>query len=270
VCFQYPDRTLALDGVNLEVRAGEVHAVTGASGSGKTTLLNHVLGLLQPNEGKVSLCGTDTRRIPLPEIAKIVGGVLQNPDGQISEANVRDEIGSPLRYRQYERTGWFSKRRRYSDQYIDARIAEACDELGLALELLDQDPILLSSGLRKLVVTAETLAMDPAVLLLDEPTVGLGSSHRARLAGLLEKLREQGKAVLFADNDVDFIAENADQITVLHEGQVAFQGTVHQVFAEDHWDVLDELQIPVPRVARLARELGVEALRMDELIGKLA
>jgi hypothetical protein len=56
----------------------------------------------------------------------------------------------------------------------------------------------------------------------------------------------------------------------LHEGQVAFQGTVHQVFAEDHWDVLDELHIPVPRVARLARELGVEALRMDELIGKLA
>jgi energy-coupling factor transporter ATP-binding protein EcfA2 len=269
VTYRYPDGTQA-QGVHLEVRAGEVHAIIGGTGAGKTTFLKHIAGLLKPSEGKVLVCGEETRGKNVADLPLVVGTVLQNPNEQISERTVRDEIGFPLKQRQYERTGLFSKRQRYDDGYIRDQVARACGLVGIEPDWHDRDPILLPRPQRKLVTIAEALVVDPKVLLLDEPTIGLGATSRRQLRELVAHLREMGKTVLLVDNDVDLISEVADTLTVLDQGRVVLQGPTRTIFAVDHWEQLAGLYISPPPAAQLARRLGVHALTCDELIAKLS
>ena len=185
-----------------------------------------------------------------------VGTVLQNPDEQISEGTVRDEIRFPLKQRQYERSGWWSKRQRYDEAYIAEREQHAGELVGIAPDLLDCDPILLPRGQRKLVTMAEALVMDPQVLMLDEPTLSLGTAAYQHLRQMLMRLRDLGKAVLLADSKVDFVAEVADTVTVLDQGRVVLQGPVRTVFAKANWAQLTALSLSPPRVAPLARRLA--------------
>jgi energy-coupling factor transporter ATP-binding protein EcfA2 len=269
VTYCYPDGAQALTDVHLQVHAGEVHAVTGSSGAGKTTLAKHIAGLVKPTAGMAWVCGADTRQRRVAELAVTVGTVLQNPDEQISEGTVRDEIRFPLKQRQYERNSWWSKRQRYDEDYIAERQWQACELVGIAPDLLDCDPILLPRGQRKLVTMAAALMMDPQVLILDEPTLSLGAAACQHLRQMLTRLRDLGKAVLLADNKVDFVAEVADTVTVLEQGRVVLQGPVRTVFAEANWAQLTALALAPPRVAQLAQRLGVTALTYDELIAQL-
>jgi energy-coupling factor transporter ATP-binding protein EcfA2 len=269
VTFQYPDGTTALADVNLQLRTGEVHAVLGGSGAGKTTLAKHLTGLLRPMHGQVVVCGVKTGQRSVADLALMVGTVLQNPDDQISEATVREEVGFPLRRRQYERRGLFAKRQRYDDSHISGRVSQVCELTGLESELLEQDPILLPRGQRKLVTIAEALVVDPRVLALDEPTISLGAAARRRLIRLVAHLRELGKTVLVVENNVDFIAEVADSVTVLEKGRVVLQGPLHEVFAPANWERLSEFYIPPPRAAQLARRLGLNALTCEALVAGL-
>jgi energy-coupling factor transport system ATP-binding protein len=270
VTYCYPDGTKALDNVTIAVRAGEVHAVIGSSGSGKTTLLKHIVGLLEPTKGHVAVQGEDTREKSVANWALTVGTVLQNPDEQISERTVRDELAFPLKQRQHEKTGLFRKRQRYGDDHIETQVAHACELVGIEQDLLDRDPILLPRGHRKLVTIAEALTLDPQVLLLDEPTVGLGAASRQHIRQLIARLSEIGKTVLLAENDVDFIAEVADTVTVLDQGHVALHGPVRAVFEEENWDRLAELHLRPPHATQLARHLGMSALTCDELVSQLS
>jgi energy-coupling factor transport system ATP-binding protein len=149
-------------------------------------------------------------------------------------------------------------------------VARVCQLVGIKEALLDQDPILLPRGQRKLVTIAVALAVDPAVLLLDEPTAGLGATSRQHIRELIGQLRESGKAVLIADNDVDFIAEVADTMTVLEQGHSVLQGPVSEVFAVDNWGRLARLHFYPPQAARLARHLGMSALTCSDLIARLS
>jgi energy-coupling factor transport system ATP-binding protein len=119
VWYRYPDGTQALEDVSLVVRAGEVHALIGGSGAGKTTLLKHVVGLLKPAAGQITVRGEEVRKKRVATWALTVGTVLQNPDEQISERTVREEIAFPLKQRQYEKKGLFGKRQRYDDHHIE-------------------------------------------------------------------------------------------------------------------------------------------------------
>jgi energy-coupling factor transport system ATP-binding protein len=267
--FRYADGTTALTDVNLQLRAGEVHAVIGGSGAGKTTLAKHLTGLLRPTSGRVVVCGDETRQRSVTDLALMVGTVLQNPDEQISEATVREEIGFPLRRRQYERRGLFSTRQRYDDSHIADRVSQVCELAGFDPDLLERDPILLPRGQRKLVTIAQALVVDPRVLVFDEPTVSLGAAARRRLIRLVAHLRELGKAVLMVENNIDFIAEVADSVTVLEQGRVALQGPLHELFAPANWGRLSELYIPPPRAAQLAKRLGLNALTCEGLVAQL-
>jgi energy-coupling factor transporter ATP-binding protein EcfA2 len=203
-------------------------------------------------------------------VGRTVGTVMQNPDEQISERTVRAEIAFPLKQHQYEKKSLFGKRARYDDHHIEQQVARVCQLVGIKEALLVHDPILLPRGQRKLVTIAAALAVDPVVLLFDEPTAGLGATSRQRIRDLIGQLRESGKGVLIADNDVDFIAEVTDTMTVLEQGHAALQGPVREVFAADNWDRLARLHFYPPQAARLARHLGVSALTCGELIARLS
>jgi energy-coupling factor transport system ATP-binding protein len=199
----------------------------------------------------------------------MVGTVLQNPDEQISEATVREEIGFPLRHRQYERRGLFSTRQRYADSHISDRVSQVCELAGFDPDLLERDPILLPRGQRKLVTIAQALVVDPRVLVLDEPTISLGAAARHRLIRLVAHLRALGKAVLIVENNIDCIAEVADSVTVLEQGRMVLQGPLHEVFAPANWGRLSELYIPPPHAAQLARRFGLNALTCEALVAQL-
>jgi energy-coupling factor transport system ATP-binding protein len=270
VTFCYSDdKPKVLADFNLTIRAGEVHAIVGRNGAGKTTVIKHLAGLVKPNQGKVTVCGTDTQQESVPSLGLTVGTVLQNPDDQISERTVRDEIGFPLKQRQYDRQGWFSKQKHYDDNYIQERVLQVCELAGIT-DLLDEDPFLLPRGQRKLVTIAAALVVDPKVLLLDEPTIGLGAKARRQIQQAIANLRDRGKAVLLVSNNDDFVAEIADTVTILEQGRIALQGSVRQVFAEENWARLAELHIQPSQVAQLARRLNLKALTCAELVSQLS
>lgn len=148
-------------------------------------------------------------------------------------------------------------------------MSHVCELVGIA-DLLDEDPFLLPRGQRKLVTIAAALVVDPKVLLLDEPTIGLGAIARRKIKQALASLQEQGKAMLLVSNNVDFVAEIADTITVLEQEQIVLQGSVSEVFAEDNWDQLSELHIQPPQAAQLARHLNVKALTFDALVSQIS
>ena len=271
VTYRYGDGTAAIDGVSLAVREGEVHAIVGGNGAGKTTLAKMVIGLKKPTEGQILLGDADTHEWTAADLAWRVGTAFQNPDEQISERTVREEVSFPLQRRRYERRGLFRKEEKYGEEYIAERVAEACELVGLERDLLEEDPSLLPGGLRRLVTMAEALALDPSiVLVLDEPGVGLDARSRRRVARTIERLREMGRAVIIIEHDMDLVCEVADTATVLNAGRVALQGPVHEVFAQRNWGLLTEMYLQPPRAARLARSVGVEALSAEELCSKIA
>ena len=268
--YRYPDGTAAVDHVNIEVRAGEIHAVVGGNGAGKTTLAKMVIGLNKPTEGRILLGDANTHEWTAADLAWRVGTAFQNPDEQISERTVRQEVGFPLQRRRYEKTGWFSKRERYGEDYIAERVELACELVGLDEKYLKSDPSLLPGGLRRLVTMAEALALDPSVVLvLDEPRVGLDAESRRKVIRTIARLKELGLAVIIIEHDMDLVCEVADTATVLNGGQVTLQGPIHEVFAEKNWGLLTEMYLQPPRAARLARSIGINALSAAELHSKL-
>lgn len=261
VALEYGDGTQALCDVSLRVRLGEVHVLLGASGAGKTTVCACVSGTKRPDVGTVRVCGEDVANRRVIDLAAQVGTVLQNPDEQLSEATIEEEIGFPLRERRRRRRGSVP-----TDEQIRARVAELAERVGLERAYLPQDPLLAPRSVRRLVTIAQALALEPKVLVLDEPTVGLGHSSRQKVRALLAALREAGVAVLLVENDADFAAEVADTVSVLEQGRVIVQGTVDEVFAREQRERLTRAGVCVPHVAELADRLGVRAVRFAQLV----
>lgn len=270
--YEYADGTVAVNDANLTVSAGEVHTIVGGNGAGKSTFSKLLVGLLTPDTGSVTVAGTNTADKSTRELATDIGIALQNPDEQLSEDTVEAELRFPLEHRQYERTGFLSlsKEQRYDNAYIDDRVAEVCDLVGIDDETLEQDPMFLPRGTQRLVTIATAIAMDPDAVVLDEPMAGLDTTTRARITETIEQLQAAGKAIILVDHDMDVIGEVADRVTVLADGEVVKQGPTHELFAQDCWEWLSDQHLRPPRAARLAQQLGIDALTADELVDVLA
>jgi energy-coupling factor transport system ATP-binding protein len=268
VTYEYSSDATAVDGVDFRVREGEVHAVIGGNGAGKTTFSKLLVGLFDPTDGTVFVGDEPTDGRTARDIAESVGIALQNPDEQLSEQTVEQEVRFPLEQRQYERTGFLglSKQQRYDEAVIEARVDDVCDRVGLAVEKRDEDPMFLPRGGRRQVTIAGALAPDPDVLVLDEPVAGVDATARKHVTRTIEQLREQGKGVVIIDHDMEFVCNVADTVTVLENGSVAMQGSTHEVFAPDNWEWLAQRHLRPPRAARLAHRLGIDALTADEFI----
>ncbi|QYZ79659.1 ABC transporter ATP-binding protein [Methanofollis formosanus] len=199
------DGGFALRGIDLLVRAGECVAITGENGSGKTTLIKHLNGLLRPQQGSVEVCGMDTRRHPVPALARKVGLVFQNPDTMLFEETVEKEVLFGAR-----NTG-------VPDP--DGAATAALAAVGL-LEKKAVYPRHLSRGERQRLAIACALAMDPAVIVLDEPTTGLAPDEAGPVMDLLQDLGRQGKAVVMVTHDHGLARRYAGRIIRMETGRI--------------------------------------------------
>ena len=236
---RYGER-IALRGVDLAVRQGEVVALMGRNGAGKTTLLKTAMGLLAPQAGRVSLLGQTVRAGDTATVARRVGYVPQNPSALLFADTVRDEV-------------LFTRRIHHLPG-----LGDSLARLGLA-GLADAYPRDLSVGQRQRVALAAVLSAEPALLLLDEPTRGLDTLQKTDLAALLRRLAHDGAGVLLTTHDVELAALVADRVVVLDEGQVvhdgptaavmraapAFASQVAQLYPDTGWlNVADVLAAP--------------------------
>lgn len=242
VSFTYEaGRRPALTDASLTLSAGEIVAIIGQNGSGKTTLAKHLNGLLKPANGRVLVRGQDTREAQVGSLARYVGYVFQNPDHALFLPTVREEIAyGPLRLG-------------LSEHEADARVEDALERFHLR-EFSGRHPAALGRGLRRLAVLAATYAMDPAVLVLDEPTGGLDGRLEAQLMDIVLGLAADGRAVVLITHEMQLVARFAQRAVLLAGGRILADDAPVRVFADP--ELMERAGLQPPAVARLAQRLS--------------
>jgi energy-coupling factor transport system ATP-binding protein len=242
----YPDGTRALDGVDLEVRQGEVVAIVGQNGSGKSTLVRHANGLLRPTEGTVEILGEDAARLRVAALAARVGLVFQDPDRQIFARRVRPEVA------------FGPSNLGVKGKALDLAVAEALGAVGLA-DQAGANPYDLGYSRRKLLSIASILAMRTPIVVLDEPTTGQDLGGIGRVQAIVAALAAEGRTVVAISHDMRFVAETFRRVVVMRAGRVVLDGTPAEVFAEPAWPVLASTYLEPPLAARVGARLGLGA-----------
>lgn len=215
VCHRYPDGHEALRDVSFEVTHGEKVAVIGANGAGKSTLLLHTDGLLLPTSGQVIVGGVPVTRRTLPTIRRTVGYLFQQPDDQLFMPTVGEDVA------------FGPANMELDDAEIERRVAEALAAVG-ATDLRDHSPNRLSGGQKKRVAIATILAMEPSILVMDEPTAALDPMARQQLVELLRTFRH---TTLIATHDMELVRELCPRVLVLHRGTLAADGPTNELLA---------------------------------------
>ncbi len=251
VDFTYPGGQRALADVSLAIRSGEFVALIGQNGSGKTTLAKCLNGLLRPQRGAVRLRGADLAALPLDRVAADVGYVFQNPDHQIFAASVGEEVAFGLRN--------FGM----APEEIAGRTRAALAAVGLAGSDA-VDPFLLGKGQRQRLAVASFLALEPAVLVLDEPTTGLDYAEQRRMMDLLARLHAQGMTLVVITHTPWVVAQYAQRGVLMQAGRIVFDGPLRDLFADE--ELLARSHFRVPDVTRLGRGLGFTPLTVEELL----
>ena len=242
--FSYRPGTPVLHEISLTLDARPT-AIIGQNGAGNTTLVKLLKCLLRPEGGVIRFRGEDIAGRTVASLAAQVGYVFQNPDDQIFRYNVLDEVMfGPLNIGLDEKTAREKSR-------------AALAMTGLA-GLEDRNPYDLELYERKMVAIASVLAMDPDVLILDEPTIAQDVRGRRRIAEIVRTLSQRGKLVLAILHDMDFVAESFERVIVMAHGEVLADGTREEVFAQK--EVLEKARIEQPYLTRLCRMLGFERL----------
>lgn len=243
----------AVEHINLAVMPGEFVGIIGHTGSGKSTLIQHLNGLLKPTEGHIYLDGVDIWEKP-KEIRKVrfqVGLVFQYPEYQLFEETIYKDIA------------YGPKNMGLSQTEIDKRVREAAAFVGIGEELLEKSPFELSGGQKRRVAIAGVLAMEPKVLVLDEPSAGLDPRGRESIMAQLQNYHEKmGTTVLMVSHSMEEVAKNADRIVVLNSGHNYMEGTPRQVFARAA--ELEQVGLDVPLVTKIAEELKRRGLPVDD------
>lgn len=240
----YPNGAEALRGVDLTLRPGERVALLGENGSGKTTLARVLLGLLRPTAGTVRVAGLDGTRAPTRELARWVGLSFQNPDHQLFERTVEEEVA--FGPRNYDLP---------ADE-IALRVDRELGRFGLEPHR-HAPPTGLSGGERKQVAFASTLALDPPILLLDEPTKGLDHGRKRRLGGILAGIAREGRTVVVITHDIEFAYATTERAVVLHRGRILFDGPTGEVLTDS---AVERVGLRLPALVRLAALLDDDAV----------
>ena len=252
--YRYGEAPPAVDGVSLDISAGEFVALVGQNGCGKTTLAKHLNGLHAPTEGEVRVLGKSTTDWTLPELGRRVGYVFQNPDHQIFANTVRDEVA------------FGARNYGFSEEKVAEKVDAALAETGLSGRDFE-DPFNLTRGERQQLAVASVLATDPEILVLDEPTTGLDYHGQVAILNLVRRLNESGRTVVMITHSMWVVAEYADRCVIMSGGRVVQDGDVRSCFSNP--ELLESLYLEAPEAVRLGYEFGLVARSVKEIAGCL-
>lgn len=253
----------ALNNINLKIYEGEYVAIMGLNGAGKTTLqlcMNGIIPNMIPGDfkGQVLVNGMDTQYYPTRELAKIVGMVFDNPEFQMTQTSVAEEVALGL-----ENLGIPSKD-------MNLIINQALDTVGLE-GLQERSPFALSGGQQQRLAIASALAMKPQIFIMDEPTSNIDPIGKEEVIAVAAKLnQEKHMTVILAEHEVEVIAQYADHVIVINEGKIAFDGSPGEVFAQV--ETLKKIGLRSPQVTefayRLKEEFGVKITKLPTCINE--
>ena len=241
-----PFASKAIDDISFEIKDNDFVGLIGHTGSGKSTLIQHLNGLLKPSSGQILVNGFDItdKDLNLTEIRKRVGIVFQYPEYQLFEETVEKDIA------------FGPGNLGLDEEEISKRVRKSMEAVGLDYETYkDKSPFDLSGGQKRRVAIAGVIAMNPEVLILDEPTAGLDPGGRDEIFNLIKKLhRDNNITIILSSHSMDDMAKLAQTIIVMNHGKIEFMGTPREVFTS-HADRLREIGLDVPQVLELATKL---------------
>ena len=250
--FAYPGGDWVLKGVNLTVRSGEMIGLIGQNGSGKTTLAQTIMGILKPRRGRVRLFGKDVTSQDLMERAVTIGYVFQNPDYQIFTKSVYEEIAYGLRARGM------------GEEEVRKRVEEVARMVGLSA-LLDEDPFFLPKAHRQRVAVASVLALNPKVVILDEPSTGLSPGETRALMDLARELNRRGTTFIIITHEMWVVAEYCNRVVLMSDGNLVLDAPTRKAFSMG--DFIRKYEIEPPAVTEISRRLlGTTYLTVREFV----
>ena len=242
VSFSYSDQGPTVQDVSFHIEKGDFVAILGANGAGKTTTVRLIDGLIRPTQGKVLIHGADTATSPVSEWARRVGFLFQNPDRQICKNTVREEILFGLK----------TVRGDESEEALNARCEEVLKDFGFSG---DEEPFSLSRGQRQRVALASILAVEPEVLILDEPTTGLDYLECCHIMDRIRRMnREQQVTVVMVSHDMEVVLDYAQRALVMAGGKLLADGPVREIFRDA--ELMEKASILPPQMIGLSLRLG--------------
>ncbi len=250
-----PFEKLAIDNINIDIASGEFVGIIGHTGSGKSTFIQHLNGLLPPSKGKVIVDDVDiaSSKAATRDVRFKVGLVFQYPEYQLFEETVYKDIA------------FGPKNMGLSSEEIDRRVRAAAGFVGVSEELFEVSPLELSGGQKRRVAIAGVIAMEPKVLILDEPTAGLDPAGRESILGNIGYYqRTTGATVLLISHSMDDVARIASRLVVFNEGRIAMDGTPAEVF--ERAEELTAMGLTVPKATEIALALRRRGIDIPQSI----
>jgi energy-coupling factor transport system ATP-binding protein len=253
VAFSYPDGTLALRNISLDIYANQFIAFIGQNGSGKTTIAKCLNGLLKPNSGYVKIDNLATReKGATKKIVTKVGYVFQNPDHQLFNNTIYKEIA------------YGPRNIGLGEKEVDERVHEAANVCGVEESIFQEHPFFLTKGLRQRVSIASILAMRPRTIIVDEPTTGQDLRQSLEVMNFLRNLWEkEGHTIIIITHEMPIVAQYTQRVVALAKGKVLLDGTTREVFAQP--ELLAQTFVKPPQITRLAQALSKYGIPKDIL-----
>ncbi|QRN85248.1 ATP-binding cassette domain-containing protein [Clostridia bacterium] len=234
---------MCVNNMNISIEEGSFVGIIGQNGAGKSTLMKNLTGLLRPTKGSIYIKGEDIAETPVAVIANTLGYVLQNPDRQLFADTVREELA------------FGPTNQGVSEEEVNKRIDYILESIGI-MHLADEYPPALSKGDRAKVVIGSVLAMEPQIIILDEPTGGQDYIGRYQIMDIARKFHERGHTVVVVTHSMALVAEYCDRIIVLCNAEILLQGTSKEVFSQP--EVLAKTFIRPPQITELANRMKEE------------
>lgn len=246
-----PSQSKAIYDINIDIEEGELVGIIGHTGSGKSTLVQHFNGILKPECGQIIVDGTDiwSSKKATREARFKVGLCFQYPEYQLFEETVYKDIS------------FGPKNMGLSEEEIDKRVQLAAEYVGLPKSLLDKSPFDLSGGEKRRAAIAGVIAMQPKVLILDEPTAGLDPRGRDKILEMIKAYREKtGSTVLLVSHSMEDVAKIATKVLVMNNARVEMYGTVDEIYSRS--EELREIGLNVPQVSKIFEILNKSGLNI--------
>jgi len=246
---------VALDNINLEIKGGEFIGLIGHTGSGKSTLIQHLNAIIKPTSGEILLNGEDINadKAKLKSVRQRVGLVFQYPEHQLFEMTV------------YKDVAYGPSNMELNEEEIDKRVRKSLEIVGIDEKFYEKSPFDLSGGQKRRIAIAGVLAMEPEVLILDEPTAGLDPMGREEILSAVKKLHDELKiTVILVSHSMEDVAKLVDRIIVMNRGKVALDGSPKEVFSQV--DKLESIGLAVPQISYVIKKLNEKGFNLPNNI----